>query len=180
MVAGKSAFTYMSSSGEMKMSLSEMTCKAPCQDGVPEDIGAGRTDILVLQVLQQLQLSICPLREHRCAEGLHDLLDGNILVGELVSGGAAIVNPSASDPNPKGGAECSMAYQTRPKAPMPTGWRSEYLLPSQIQNRTSFVGLTASYLDVISNVVPKIWARTNSAMAGDGIRCGIKVSRVAG
>ena len=33
---------------------------------------------------------------------------------------------------------------------MPTGWRSEYL-------------------DVISKVVPKIWARTNSAMAGDVI-----------
>ncbi len=31
---------------------------------------------------------------------------------------------------------------------MPTGWRSEYL-------------------DVISKVVPKIWARTNWAMAGD-------------
>jgi len=36
--------------------------------------------------------------------------------------------------NPKRGR---IAYQTRPKAPMPTGWRSEYLLPSQIQNRTS-------------------------------------------
>ena len=53
-----------------------------------EDV-AERDDVLVLQVLQQLQLSICPLREHRCAEGLHDLLDGDILVGELVAGGAA-------------------------------------------------------------------------------------------
>lgn len=38
MVTGQSIFTYMSSSGEMKMSLSEMTCKAPCQDGVRQDM----------------------------------------------------------------------------------------------------------------------------------------------
>ena len=111
----------------------------------------GRTNILVLQVLQQLQLSVCPLGKHRCAEGLHDLLDGDILVGELVSGRAATENQSVGD---HGGRlkvreRGEMTYQTRPKAPMPTGWRSEYL-------------------DVISKVVPKIWARTNSAMMGDG------------
>jgi hypothetical protein len=36
-------------------------------------------------MLQQLQLAICPLGEHRRAERLHNLFNGNILVGELVS-----------------------------------------------------------------------------------------------
>lgn len=49
---------------------------------------AERDDVLVLQVLEQLQLAICPLGEHRGAEGLHDFLDGDILVRELVLGGA--------------------------------------------------------------------------------------------
>jgi hypothetical protein len=49
----------------------------------------GGTDILVLEVLEQLQLTVRPLSEHRGAEGLHDLLDGDILAGELVLGRAA-------------------------------------------------------------------------------------------
>lgn len=44
--------------------------------------------ILVSEVLEQLQLAIRPLSEYGRAEGLHDLLDGDILVGELVSRGA--------------------------------------------------------------------------------------------
>lgn len=36
-------------------------------------------------MLEQLQFAIRPLSEHRRAERLHNLLDGNILVGELVS-----------------------------------------------------------------------------------------------
>ena len=59
--------------------------------------GGGRTNILVLQVLQQLQLSVRSLGKHRCAERLHDLLDGDILVGELVSGRAATESQSAGD-----------------------------------------------------------------------------------
>lgn len=75
----------MSSSGEMKMSLSEMTCV----DEVRNCIGAATriaawTNIFVLQVLQQLELSVCPLCQHRCAEGLHNLLDGDILVCKLI------------------------------------------------------------------------------------------------
>jgi hypothetical protein len=56
-------------------------------------------------------------------------------------------------------------YQTKPKAPMPTGWRSEYLV--EISQPDFPVYNSVSYLEVISKVVPKIWARTNSAMAGD-------------
>jgi hypothetical protein len=48
---------------------------------------------------------------------------------------------------------------------MPTGWRSEYLV--EISQPDFLVHNSLSYLEVISKVVPKIWARTNSAMAGD-------------
>jgi len=41
------------------------------------------------EVLEQLELSICSLGEDGRAERLHDLLDGNILIRELVAGGAA-------------------------------------------------------------------------------------------
>lgn len=41
------------------------------------------------QVLEQLQLSIGSLGQNWCAEGFHDLLDGDALVGELVSCRAA-------------------------------------------------------------------------------------------
>lgn len=40
------------------------------------------------EVLEQLELAIGSLGQDRSAEGLHNLLDGDILVGELISGGA--------------------------------------------------------------------------------------------
>lgn len=40
----------------------------------------------MLKVLEQLELAVRPLGKHGSAEGLHDLLDGDILIGELVSG----------------------------------------------------------------------------------------------
>lgn len=44
----------------------------------------GRAYILVLEVLEQLELAVCALREDGCAEGLHDLLHGHRLARELV------------------------------------------------------------------------------------------------
>lgn len=41
------------------------------------------------QVLEQLELAVGPLGQDRRAEGLHDLLDGDGLVCQLVFGGAA-------------------------------------------------------------------------------------------
>lgn len=109
------------------------------------------TNIFVLEMLEQLQLAVCPLGEHRRAERLHDLLDGDILAGELVLGRAVChiitCQPPLCPSARSGGRVLLETYHTKPKAPMPTGWRSEYL-------------------EVISKVVPKIWARTNSAMAG--------------
>lgn len=78
------ATTYISSSGEMKMSLSEMTCAMPSVMAVGRLCFRRGTHVLVLQVLQQLELAICPLGEHGSAKGLHNLLDGDILAGELV------------------------------------------------------------------------------------------------
>jgi len=38
----------------------------------------------VLEMLQKFEFTIRSLREHRRAEGLHNLLDGHILIRELV------------------------------------------------------------------------------------------------
>jgi hypothetical protein len=58
-----------------------------------------------------------------------------------------------------------LSYHTSPKAPMPTGCRSVYLDHSQSpRTPPPAIFSSSSYLLVISNVVPKIWARTNSAM----------------
>jgi hypothetical protein len=43
----------------------------------------------MLEMLEELELSVCTLGQNWSAERLHDLLDGNILVGELIAGGAA-------------------------------------------------------------------------------------------
>lgn len=91
------------------------------------------------EVLEQLQFPIGALREDRGAEWLHNLLDSNILVGKLVPGGAVGRAKSISTHvevgpkvEPGGGRRVGeRTYQTRPKAPMPTGWRSEYLVAGQ-------------------------------------------------
>lgn len=117
--------------------------------------GDGGTNILVLEMLEQLQFSVGPLCQDGSAEGLHYLLDGDILAGELVSCRTVsrehLLDPSTSLPAgnrrvPRRGT----THQTRPKAPIPTGCRSEYL-------------------EVISKVVPKICARTNSAMMDEAV-----------
>lgn len=93
--------TYMSSRGEMKISLREMTCESPnvsMERRVSSSASSSWLDdamrwsdslesayIFVSEMLEQLQLAVRPLSEHRRAKGLHDLLDGDILVGELVS-----------------------------------------------------------------------------------------------
>lgn len=92
--------TYMSSRGEMKISLREMTCESPnvsmerrvsssasswLDDAMRWSDSLESAYIFVSEMLEQLQLAVRPLSEHRRAKGLHDLLDGDILVGELVS-----------------------------------------------------------------------------------------------
>ena len=52
----------------------------------------GETDILVTEVLEQLELAVGALGQDGRAEGLHDLLDGHCLAGELVFGRTAAVS----------------------------------------------------------------------------------------
>lgn len=128
----------------------------------------------MLQMLEQLQLPVSPLGEDRRAERLHDLLHCYRLAGELILGRAAAGISDISHPLAPTHSVAKTDH-TRPKAPMPTGWRSVYL-----HNRTSQSPSVSSshhqplhavaepagcaYLLVISNVVPKICARTNSAI----------------
>lgn len=46
--------------------------------------------VLVSEVLEQLELTVGSLGKDGCAEGLHDFLDGDILVGELIARGAVV------------------------------------------------------------------------------------------
>lgn len=84
----------------------------------------------MLEMFEELELSVCALGQDGGAEGLHDLLDGDILVGELIAGRAAHDNPESvfrTCSNALRAQESVKTYQTRPNAPMPTGCRSEYL-----------------------------------------------------
>jgi hypothetical protein len=74
----------MSSRGEMKMSLKLMIC--PTSEFVFARVGLWYAYILVSEMLEQLQFAVCALRQDRSAEGLHDLLDGHGLAGELILG----------------------------------------------------------------------------------------------
>ena len=119
-------------------------------------------------MLQQLQLTVCPLREHGGAEGLHDLLDGDGLAGELVLGRAARTHAYRS-------ATRLATYFSRTSIPYEAkGAHSDGLqvgVPVRSRSAARLQGewhwSTANLL-VISNVVPKIWARTNSAMLTAG------------
>jgi len=90
--------------------------------------------VLVLQVLQKLELSVGTLRQDRGAERLHDLFDCHGLASQLVFGGTTregqrTYQDSGSSRKKKSffakaNASAFFNYQTKPKAPMPTGWRS--------------------------------------------------------
>ena len=73
----------MSSRGEMKMSLRLMTC-GTSQMHWSSEKKFSNTHILMPQMLQELQLAVGAFGKDRCAERLHDLLDSNSLVCELV------------------------------------------------------------------------------------------------
>lgn len=91
------------------------------------------------EVLEQLQLSIGTLGKNRSAEGLHDLLDRNGLSGQLIARRAIGERFRSAFTNFRI-IRCSfITYQTRPKAPMPTGCRSEYL-ESNFQQRAQARG----------------------------------------
>lgn len=77
-------------------------------------------------MLEQFELAVGSLGKDGCAERLHDLLDGDILVGELIARRA--FRSQMSVPFPTILLRIWVrTHQTRPKAPMPTGCKSEYL-----------------------------------------------------
>lgn len=71
----------------MQIGTQEFGDKVDILKGRNEDI-TERDNILMLQVLQKLQFPVCPLGQDRGAEGLHNLLDSNILARQLIFGGA--------------------------------------------------------------------------------------------
>lgn len=75
--------TYISSSGEMKMSLKQMIWSWSGFCAI-RDLG-GFTNIFMAQVLQEFQFTIRSLGQDGGAEGFHNLLDGDGSASQLVS-----------------------------------------------------------------------------------------------
>jgi hypothetical protein len=73
----------MSSSGEMKISLRLMTCFILSMSLSTASADA-RSYVLVLEMFQELQLSVCSLGKDRRAERFHDLFNRYRLAGELI------------------------------------------------------------------------------------------------
>lgn len=118
----------------------------------------------MFEVLQELQLAVCSLCENRSAERLHNLLDSDILVCELISCRAVGNHWLVKAALPCYG--CIMGSLTKPNQTLPyqrVGGQNIYNT-YQHTEMALLSPMAATYLDVISNVVPKIWARTNSAI----------------
>jgi hypothetical protein len=99
-----------------------------------------RTDVFVLDVFEKLELAIGAFGEDRRAEGFHYLLDGNGCACELVfrgtkqerwTYGVEIGQGWLYHTSPKAPVEVPCQVRRRGRiedAPMPTGWRSTYLV----------------------------------------------------
>ena len=71
----------MSSNGEMKTSLRLMIC---AEMSMRRRTKRAETDILVLDVLEELELAVSAFTENGSAKGLHDLLDGDRRARQLI------------------------------------------------------------------------------------------------
>ena len=80
------------------------------------------------QVLQKLEFSIGSFGQHRSREWFHNLLHGNGLTGQLILCRALYVVREATT-----GRLHVCPYQTRPKAPIPTGCKSVYLILKSVR-----------------------------------------------
>jgi hypothetical protein len=80
---------YISSRGEMKISLKLMIC--PASEFAFFIYCLWVAHILVSEMLEELQFAVGALRQDRSAEGLHDLLDSHGLAGELILGRTALM-----------------------------------------------------------------------------------------
>lgn len=117
-------YAYMSSRGEMKMSLRLMTYHCASE---PTSNAEGKycmsSHIFVPQMLQELEFSVGTLGQDGGAKRLHNLFDGHGLASELIFCRAVICQYS----HKRAGEKKLNTYHTRPNAPMPTGCRSVYL-----------------------------------------------------
>jgi len=55
-------------------------------------------NVLMSKMLEKLEFPICSLCENGCGEGLHDLLDGDGLLSQLIFGRTAIIVSSRNSP----------------------------------------------------------------------------------
>jgi hypothetical protein len=127
---------------------------------------AGKTHVLVTEMLEQLQLSVGSLRQDRRAEWLHDLLDRHGLAGQLVA------RRATGEVFRLAGVSLQRDIQNQNIPDEPEGshaHRLEVRIPKkQISAKESMAGQRArANRLVISKVVPKIWDRTNSAILKD-------------
>lgn len=160
---------HMSSSGEMKMSLRLMTLGHLAI--ILEGTSGLWTHIFMTEVLQQLEFPVRPLRQHGGTEGFHDFLDRNRLPGQLILGRAFSRLSSVLHHRLNG--RTNAPYQPKSSHPHRLQVGIPELLSATCQNITG--GIQTDRL-VISKVVPKIWARTNSAIAVCGAVRTIKVN----
>lgn len=124
--ARKYSIPYMSSRGEMKISLKLITFENFSSSLVVLQI---QSYVLVTEMFQEFEFSVSTLREDRSAERLHDLFHRDGLACELILCGTVHMFSA-------GGANSNHdrdSYQTSPKAPIPTGCKSVYLLDCQHQ-----------------------------------------------
>ena len=104
------------------MSLKLMTCCLLSETAHIVSKRGACSYVLVAQMLEKLQLAVCALGQNGCAEGLHDLLDCDGRRSELILCGT-VYSVSLKSTY----ASIQNTHQTSPKAPMPTGCKSEYL-----------------------------------------------------
>jgi hypothetical protein len=139
--------------------------------------------IFMPQVLEEFEFAVCAFRQNRGAEGFHNLLHSDGLAGQLVSRGAlrhrwsvsqisiALTGDDGKLPDKtksahshrleirvSGGELAAVSFL--PSFPPPL-----FISPPSFHNINS-ERKEKSYRLVISKVVPKIWARTNSAILG--------------
>jgi len=155
----------MSSSGEMKMSLKLMICGG-AQRTIPRAAAVDEEGLYILmaQMFEKFQFTIRPLRQYRGAERFHDLLDRNRLSGKLILS-RAVESAAVRMCETTAMAMEADRQHTRRDRRHPSRRAGDQCICRGRREHAINTSEELAYRLVISKVVPKIWARTNSAMA---------------